>query len=274
MPAETAKCEDPVIPPLDSIGADLRTTTPRQRRLALLRPLLGLTAYALAVHFRIWWVAPVIVFFIFVFVVTVAHDVVHGSLGLGRLQTDFALFFIGAILLESGHAYRTTHRQHHRVFPGPDDPEGDPARMGLAKAILWGPMFLPRLWWWAYRRIARASERRWLLAEATLAVAVVIVSILFRRSLPAMLVYVMLVTSGSWVYPLLTVHLPHHGYGATPLTQTGTLRGRIIPAIFLELTYHLEHHLYPQVPSHNLKELSRRLTPLFHKAGVRPRKVP
>ena len=32
-----------------------------------------------------------------------------------------------ALLLESGHAYRATHMQHHRVFPGPDDPEGDPA---------------------------------------------------------------------------------------------------------------------------------------------------
>ena len=196
MQAEMVKGGEPAMPPLDSIGADLRITTPGQRRLALLRPLLGMAAYALAVHFRLWWVAPVIVFFIFVAVVTVTHDVVHGSLGLSRRQTDFALFFMGAILLESGHAYRASHWQHHRVFPGPDDPEGDPARMPLVKVILWGPAFLPRLWWWAYRRNARASERRWLLDEAALALAVVIVSILFRRSLPAMLVYVMLVTIG------------------------------------------------------------------------------
>ena len=78
-----------------------------------------------------------------------------------------------------------------------------------------------------------------------------------------MLVYALLATVGSWSYSLLTVHLPHRNYGETPLTQTHTLRGTIIPAIFLELTYHLEHHLYPQVPSHNLHELSRRLEPLF-----------
>ena len=78
---------------------------------------------------------------------------------------------------------------------------------------------------------------------------------------------------GSWVYPLLTVYLPHHDYGDTPLTQTSSLRGRIIPALFLELTYHLEHHLYPGVPSHHLPELSRRLTPLFQSAGVQPRRV-
>jgi beta-carotene hydroxylase len=58
------------------------------------------------------------------------------------------------------------------------------------------------------------------------------------------------------------------------LTQTRTLRGRIIPAIFLELTYHLEHHLYPQVPSHRLPELARRLDPYLQRAGVTPVKVP
>ena len=62
---------------------------------------------------------------------------------------------------------------------------------------------------------------------------------------PGVLVYAVLVITGSWVYPLLTVYLPHHGYGDTPLTRTRTLRGRVIPAVFLELTYHLEHHLYP-----------------------------
>jgi L-lactate dehydrogenase (cytochrome) len=83
-----------------------------------------------------------------------------------------------------------------------------------------------------------------------------------------------LVITGSWVYPLLTVHLPHKDYGDTPLTQTHTLRGRLIPALFLELTYHLEHHLYPQVPSHRLPELSRRLEPFFRQADVRPWRVP
>ena len=78
-----------------------------------------------------------------------------------------------------------------------------------------------------------------------------------------MLVYAVMAIVGSWVYPLLTVYLPHHDYGDEPLTQTRTLRGRIIPAIFLELTYHLEHHLYPQVPSHHLPELARRLDPYF-----------
>jgi beta-carotene hydroxylase len=134
--------------------------------------------------------------------------------------------------------------------------------MSLAKAVLWGSAFLPRLSWWAYRRSRSTVERRWLLVEAA-----------WRRS-PAVIVYSGLAILGSWVYPLLTVHLPHHHYGPTPLTQTSTLRGRVVPALFLELTYHLEHHLYPQVPSHNLPKLSRRLDPVLREAGVCPRRVP
>jgi fatty acid desaturase len=91
---------------------------------------------------------------------------------------------------------------------------------------------------------------------------------------PGILVYAALVVVGSWVYPLLTVHLPHHAYGGTPLTQTSSLRGHLLPALFLELTYHLEHHLYPAVPSHQLPELSRRLDPLFQQRGVQLRRVP
>lgn len=266
---------DIALPRLECLGTDLLRTTRRQRWLACARPLLGLAAYAVAAWLGWWWLTPPIVFLIFVAVVTVTHDVVHGSLGLGPRQTEWALFFFGAILLESGHAYRATHLQHHRTFPGPDDPEGDPARMSFWGAVLQGPVFLPRLWWWAYRRQrGRPRQRRWLLAEATWALAVPAVGVCLWPWTPIVLVYAVLVLVGSWVYPLLTVHLPHHDYGDTPLTQTSSLRGRIIPALFLELTYHLEHHLYPAVPSHHLPELARRLDPLFRQAGVNLRRVP
>jgi beta-carotene hydroxylase len=253
----------------------LVTTTPAQRRLALARPFLCLFVCALAAYARLWWLMPPVVFLLFVAVVTVTHDVVHGSLGLSRRQTDWALFVFGAVLLESGHAYRTSHFRHHAVFPGPNDPEGDPARMSFWQAVLHGPAFLPRLWWWAVaRQKENASERAWLIAEAAWPLVVLLAGLIVWPRTPAIVIYVGLVAVGSWVYPLLTVHLPHRHYGATPLTQTHTLRGRIIPALFLELTYHLEHHLSPQVPSHHLPELSRRLEPFFHSAGVRPRRVP
>ena len=266
---------DPPIPPLNSLGSDLLVTTRLQRSVACARPFLGLTAYAVAAYLEWWWLTPLIVFLIFVAVVTVTHDVVHGSLGLSPRQTEWALYAFGAVLLESGHAYRVSHLQHHRVFPGPDDPEGDPARMSFWGAVAYGPVFLPRLWWWAFRRVGpRPDQRAWLLVEAAGMLAVPVAGVLLWPWTPAVLIYAVLVFVGCWVYPLLTVYLPHHDYGASPLTHTSSLRGRMIPALFLELTYHLEHHLYPQVPSHNLSRLSQRLDPLFQSAGVRLRRVP
>jgi fatty acid desaturase len=263
------------LPTLQMLGADLLQTTPRQRWIGFARPFAGLLLYAVAAHFGWWWLTPFIVFLIFVAVVTITHDVVHGCLGLNRRQTDWALFVMGGFLLESGHSYRLTHLQHHRVFPGPDDPEGDPARMTFWQSVCHGPLFLPRLWLWAYRRSAsQHSQRRWLLAEACLPLLVVAGGVLLWQITPSVLIYALLVIMGSWVYPMLTVHLPHHHYGDSPLAQTRTLRGRILPALFLELTYHLEHHLYPQVPSHHLAELSRRIDPLLRAEGVQPTQVP
>ena len=271
--SETTPHPDP--PRLPDIGRDLLRTSRTQRTLSIARPYLGIAGFVAAASFGLWWLLPLIVFAIFVSVVTVTHDVVHNAVGLGRRSTELALFALGAVVLESGHAYRITHRQHHRVFPGPDDPEGDPARLTFRSAVLYGPLFLPRLWWWALRRSrGRRHDQLWLLAEAAFALGYISGAILVLPVTPAPLIYAGLVIVGSWTYPLLTVHLPHRHYGDTPLTQTHTLRGRIIPALFLELTYHLEHHLYPQVPSHNLPELARRLDPFLREAGVEPVRVP
>jgi beta-carotene hydroxylase len=265
---------DPTIPRLTDLGPDLLITTPRQRRTALIRPYAGIAAFAVAAWLHWWWALPLIVFGIFVAVVTVTHDVVHRSLGLRPRETDWALFFLGMVLMESGHAYRMTHLQHHRLFPSEDDPEGYPAELSFLGAVFYGPVFLARLWWWAFRRSAtNPGLRAWLIAEAGVPFAGLAGGVLLWPVTPALLAYAVMVIVGSWVYPLLTVYLPHHRYGDTPLVQTRTLRGRVIPAIFLELTYHLEHHLYPQVPSHRLPELARRLDPFFERAGVRPSRV-
>ncbi|WP_020520152.1 fatty acid desaturase [Catelliglobosispora koreensis] len=250
------------------ITDDLLVTTRAQRIAALARPFIGVAVFAFVVWQGWWWLTPLVMFGIFVAVVTVTHDVVHRAIGLGPQATEWALFFCGLVLLESGHAYRITHTQHHKVFPGQDDPEGYPAKLSFIGAICYGPVFLGKLWWWSFKRVP--AQRKWLVAEALVPLTALTVGLF----VPGVLLYAALAIVGSWVYPLLTVYLPHHGYGDTPYTQTRTLRGRIIPAIFLELTYHLEHHLYPQVPSHKLAELSRRLDPVLEAVGVRPWKVP
>ena len=261
-------------PRLAELVPELLETTPHQRRTALARPFLGVAVFALVAWIGWWGLTPLVMFGIFVAVVTVTHDVVHRCLGLGRRQTEWALFLLGAVLLESGHAYRMTHLQHHRVFPSEDDPEGYPAELSFLGAVCYGPVFLVRLWWWAFRRArGERRQRAWLLAEAAVPFTVLTAGAVLWPVAPGMLGYAVMAILGSWVYPLLTVYLPHHHYGDTPLTQTRTVRGRLLPAVFLELTYHLEHHLYPQLPSHRLPELARRLDPVLVEAGVRPRRV-
>ncbi len=266
----------PELPTLRDLGSDLLVTTPAQRRIALLRPFIGLALFAAAAAAEWWLVLPILVFLIFVAVVTVTHDLVHGSLGLGRRQTEWALFVLGILLLESGHAYRITHRQHHARFPADhaDDPEGYPAHLTLLGALSYGPIFLAQLWRWAFAHSRHQPDQRaWLLIEACIPPAVIAAGIGLWETTPAVLFYAAMAIVGSWVYPLLTVYLPHKDFGATPLTQTHTLRGRVIPAIFLELTYHLEHHLYPQIPSHHLSQLAQRLDPFLAEAGVEPWQV-
>ena len=264
--------QDLGLPTLDELGTDLLRTTPQQRWISLARPFVGVLFYIVACILDLWWLTPIIILLTFVAVVTVTHDVVHGTLGLNSRQADWALFFMGAVLMESGHAYRITHQRHHAIFPAEtehDDPEGYPAHLSLLGAILYGPIFLLRLWLWAWQMsIGKPIQRLWLLVEGILPWLVVIAGGILWDDTPYILLYATLAIVGSWIYPLLTVYLPHKDFGDTPLNQTHTLRGHIIPALFLELTYHLEHHLYPQVPSHNLKLLSQRLDPYFAQAGV------
>jgi beta-carotene hydroxylase len=261
------------LPDLRALGLDLIRTRRSEAAWVLARPFIFAALFFIATAVGAWPLAPLCIFFLFVSIVASAHDVVHGSLGLSRRAAELWLFALGALVLESGHAYRLTHLRHHAVFPGPDDPEGEPAKHSFWAALAMGPTYIPRLWLWALHR-ANARERRWLIAEAAWALAAVAGALAATRFTPWPLVYVLTVIVASWVYPVSTAHLPHKNYGVTELTQTHTLRGRIVPALFFELTYHLEHHLYPGVPTHRLVELSHRLEPHLRAAGVVLTRVP
>jgi beta-carotene hydroxylase len=256
------------LPALPELGHDLLATTLRQRFFTLMRPFICAGLYALFAAWGWWPLAVLAVMLLFITIVATAHDLVHRALGLPRQLNEILLALVGMLVLESGHAYQVTHLQHHRRFPLDDDPEGDPARMSFWRALLEGPVFLFRLWIWAFRHAP--TVRGWLLLEAGWFVGFTLVSIVRWPETPALLLYTLLVIVGSWVYPVATVHLPHKADGDDALSQTYTLRGKIIPRLFLELTYHLEHHLYPAVPSHNYAELARRLEPYLEQAGVEP----
>jgi beta-carotene hydroxylase len=257
-----------VPPPLEELGLDLVGAAPWRRRLALARPAAAFAGVVAAVTLGhpVWALAPL--FLVFTTVISLLHDTVHGALGLRRRATDVTLFAAGALLMVSGHAYRATHINHHRVFPGPDDPEGDAARMSMGRALAAGPLHVPRIWRWAYER--RPSERRWLVAEACVPAVALLAGVLVCAPVAE---YAALALLGGWLYPLLTVRLPHAHPGDEPVLQARTLRGRVLPPLLLEQTYHLEHHLYPRVPSYKLPELARRLDPFLRSAGVRPRRV-
>lgn len=268
----SARSELPAdLPQLAELGYDLLETSLRQRILNMSRPFLWAGAYWIFAALGWWPLAIIAVMLLFITIVASAHDLVHNALGLPSWLNDILLAGIGMLVLESGHAYKATHLQHHRMFPHQDDPEGDPARMGFWRAVAEGPIFLFRLWLWAWRH--RPQLRRWLFLEAFWFISSVCLSLFAWPYTAAPLIYVGLVIGGSWIYPLSTVHLPHNAGGKNALFQTYTLRGRIIPMLFLELTYHLEHHLYPAVPSHRYRELSRRLQPYLDRAGVKPVKV-
>lgn len=268
----SASSEIPLdLPTLAELGHDLLDTTPTQRFMSLTRPFLFAGLYLLFAMLGWWPLAILAVMLLFISIVASAHDLVHRTLGLPRWLNDMMLAVIGMLVLESGHAYQITHLQHHRRFPHDDDPEGDPARMSLWRTILEGPIFLFRLWLWAWQRAP--GQRGWLLLEVGWFVGFILAGLILWPQTPIFLIYAGLVVGGSWVYPLSTVHLPHNVNGKNALFQTYSLRGTIIPKLFLELTYHLEHHLYPAVPSHNYAELARRLESYLDRAGVEPVQV-
>lgn len=261
----------PDLPPLAELGRDLVTTSRFQQAVTLIRPFLCFGAYWLCAM-NGWWIPALLaIAALFIAIVATAHDLAHQAISLPRRANDVLLALVGMLVFESGHAYQVTHLQHHRRFPHDDDPEGDPSRMTFARALLEGPLFLFRLWLWAWRRAPAA--RGWLALEAAWFALGVLAAIALWSTVPAVTVFVALAIAGSWTYPLATVYLPHNVHGTNALLQTYTLRGRVIPALFLELTYHLEHHLYPAVPSHHYAELARRIEPYLHAAGVEPVRV-
>jgi beta-carotene hydroxylase len=258
------------LPTLEVLGKDLLEVTPFQRIWSILRPVFCAAAYfVFAAHG--WWVPAVVAVagLMFITYVSTSHDLLHRTLGFSRRVNDTLLAFTEMLVLRSGHAFRLTHLQHHRHFPQDDDVEGLVARLSWWRALLSGIGNQSRLFFWAWKRAA-AKDRLWMTIEAAWAIGVVVVSIALFPTTKILLIYVILIVTSSWLYPLATVWIPHRVDGKDKLTQTHAVRGRLVPELFLQHTYHLEHHLYPAVPSYSWRELARRLDPFLRARGVEP----
>jgi beta-carotene hydroxylase len=261
------------LPTLDALDGALRHAGSGQRALTALLPVATLLAFGGAYALQWYAALPLIVLAHFIFTVAYLHDVAHGSAGLTTRQAHWVLFLTGAMMLQSGHAFRYSHLFHHTHCLEDEDLEGAPARMDLVHALLSGPGYLPRLWRKAVRETGSARERRWMVAELGSACVSVGIALALLPWSAGPLVYCAFVFLGGWAYPVTTAYLPHFNPGIAPLEQARTLRGAVVPALFMNLTYHLEHHLYPQVPSMNLARLARRLDPLLAARGLRPVQV-
>jgi beta-carotene hydroxylase len=263
----------PALPSLDVLGRDLLRVSPGLRVLSIARPLICFTLYILFAS-QGWWLPAIaaVAGLMFITYVSTSHDLLHRTLGFSKTANEVWLAIIEILVLRSGHAFRTTHLQHHRHFPGDDDIEGKVARLSWWRALLHGVGNQRRLFAWSWHRAPNA--RAWMAAECACVTALIVTSALLWAVTPVPGVYVILVITSSWLYPLATVWIPHRAEGENALVQTIAVRGRWVPEIFLQHTYHLEHHLYPSVSSHRWPELARRLDPWLRKQGVIPVKLP
>lgn len=252
------------LPQMHEIGKDLLDVHPLKRFWVLSRPFFFFVGYILTA--AVWnpWVGLPFLLALFISNICAAHDVVHNCLKLSNRMSHCLLSLYGIIVMQSGHSFRITHLSHHRMFPSKEDPEGAASFGTVWEALKMGPFYVPRLWHWAMNRARKHPvEQAWMLWEATLGGLIYLSALLLIPYTLAPIVYVVVMTLGAWLYPLVTAYFPHQHPGDEPVHQARSLHGKIIPWLTLGLGYHLEHHLYPRVPSSNMKMLSERLLPIL-----------
>jgi beta-carotene hydroxylase len=267
MTTDTGHAADTSLPSLKELGDDLLCVTAPRRLMTLSLPFAAMASYALFAWLRQWPFAVLSVMALcFVTYGSTSHDLVHHTLRLPQHFNNFLLSLIELLSLRSGTAYRLSHLHHHQHLLATDDIEGSVAHGSLLGAIASGVTMQPRLWVWAWNK--HPSNRPALLAEGIGILALALGSVVAVRWTAAPLIYVALVVAGSWLFPLVTVYIPHDASGQTPLARTRLFRGWVYRLVAFDHLYHLEHHLYPAVPHHHWKTLADRLDPYFKRAGL------
>lgn len=269
LPVHDRPTNPPALPALADLGADLLRINAFQRLSSLLLPFACVALYLTFATLRLWPLAVLALMYLsFVTYGSISHDLVHRTLGLPRRRNELFLTLIELLAFRSGHAYRLAHLHHHARFPHDDDIEGAAAKMSLARTLLEGVVFQPRIMLWALRRHGRTH--RIVVLEVLAALVLFLLCFAVLPLTPIFAVYAALMIMGSWVIPLVTSYIPHNPEGRTTLAQTRLFRGKVLAVVALQHLYHLEHHLYPAVPHHNWPKLARRLDPYFKSADVTP----
>ncbi len=194
--------------------------------------------------------------------VSSSHDLVHNALRLPKRWNEVLLFLLELLSLRSGNAFKVSHLNHHRCFPGHDDFEGKSIYNSFISTILSGPTYIISIYFWSLKNGSK-RDKKWILTEGILIGFYVLTAILSFQFFPGLLFYFLALYITSWVYPLFTVYIPHVLNFEHPIYQTIKFRGPIISLIFANHNYHLEHHLFPSVPHQNWRKLGKRLDPFL-----------
>lgn len=257
------------IPELQKIAGDLLHVSKLRTVLILLSPIVALALYFFLAHGYGWPAALMaLAAFQFFSYGSTCHELVHGNLPIPTWTERFFLSLIELLALRSGTAYRISHLFHHSRFPDSEDVEGSPAQGSFWQALLSGPFYQIRIWLFAWRISPR--ERLALFVEAGMVLGLWTLGISLWESFPQLLIYEVLVTTSSWLFPLFLVYLQHDAHGTSPLRQTRLYRNKWLAILTFQHLYHLEHHLYPRVPHPHWPQLARRLDPYFAQAGLKP----
>ena len=257
-------------PTIKELGLDLLVLNKWQLFLTLFQPVFFFVLYFMLAFQGHLFLAPISLILMSYFTYgSTSHDLVHRNLGLSKNLNDFLLSFIEMISLRSGHAYKLSHLNHHKIFPHEDDIEGKASGMSFFRSLIEGLTFQIKIVSWALKNNNRKYRNR-IIFEVCAVISIIISAILILPYTEVLLIYVILMIMGSWIIPLVTSYFVHNPFASHELLQTRLFRGRLYALLSFEHLFHLEHHLYPMVPHKNWAKLASRLDPYFKEKGIRP----
>ncbi|GHM99482.1 hypothetical protein WSM22_09720 [Cytophagales bacterium WSM2-2] len=258
-------------PSLKELGFDLLNLTRFQLIVTITLPFVFIAFYFL---FAIngYWVPAVISTMALTFISygSTSHDLVHENLKLNKKLNSILLSVLELLCFRSGHAYQLSHLYHHKRYPHEDDVEGAAARMSLIRSLLEGVIFQFKIYFWAVSMSKNRSQRFVIILEGVMIFILATVCIASFKYSYAGIVYLCLMTAGSWIIPLATSYAVHTPDESDELHQTRLFRGKFFSTISFHHLYHLEHHLYPMVPHMNWPLLAKRLDDYFSSQQITP----